>query len=78
MVFWGGIIWSVIGIILAERLMAQPATKEVLQRVYGELERNDLPKMTGIMEAAMLWWASVLWPLTLVILWRGRGRKAEK
>ena len=78
MVFWGVVIWSVIGIILAERLMAQPTTKEILQFTADALERNDLPKMTGIMEAAMLWWASVLWPLTLVILWRGRGRKAEK
>jgi hypothetical protein len=78
MVFWGVVIWSVIGIILAERLMAQPATKEVLQLTADAFERNDLPKMTGIMEAAILWWASVLWPLTLVILWRGRGRKAEK
>jgi hypothetical protein len=73
MVFWAVVVWSAIGIILAERLMAQPATKEVLQLAADVLERNDLPKMTGIMEATILWWASVLWPLTLVILWRGRG-----
>jgi hypothetical protein len=78
MVFWAVVVWSAIGIILAERLMTQPATKEVLRLTADALERNDLLKMTGIMEAAMLWWASVLWPLTLVILWRGRGRKAEK
>lgn len=75
MVFWGVIVWSAIGIILAERLMAQPATKEVLQFTADALERNDLPKMTGIMEAAVLWWASVLWPITLIVLWRERGKK---
>jgi hypothetical protein len=75
MVFWGIIIWSVIGIILAERLMAKTATKEILQLTADSLERNGLPKLTGVMEIAMLWWASVLWPITLIILWRERGQK---
>lgn len=75
MVFWGVIIWSVIGIILAERFMAKPATKEVLQLTADALKRNDLPRLAGVMEAAMLWWASVLWPITLIVLWRERGKK---